>query len=226
MKTTIGMDLHKHQLNTEVLDEKGEAKERREIPTKCRRQIAEYFGSYGREAEVAVESMGFYQWFGDLVRPQVGGLHLADPAGVWALRKMVRHRHGMALSPAGERPSLRWSLRQSVWAAIRSSRQAGSIYSRFSQRAGAKKAAIALAGKLRFYACRKNTPFHWPDGSPGATTEKPGFEFRQTGEFGGRCLRGAFGSPSMKNSTVLVRVKAVLLPRIYQQVGPTRSRGK
>lgn len=145
MKTTIGVDLHKHQLNTVVLDERGAVKERRELSTKCRRQIAEYFGSYGREAEVAVESVGFYQWFWDLVRPQVGGLHLADPAGVRAhagrkaktdrndalllatllrderlpmayvprepvraLREMVRHRHSIARSLAGERRSLRW----------------------------------------------------------------------------------------------------------------------
>jgi len=84
MKTTIGVDLHKSSLNTVVLDEHGQIKERREIATKCRRQIAEYFGSYGLEAQVAVESVGFYQWFWDLVRPQVGALHLADPAGVRA----------------------------------------------------------------------------------------------------------------------------------------------
>ena len=145
IETTIGVDLHKHQLNTAVLDEGGRILERRELATRCRKQIAEYFGSYGGRAQVAVESVGFCQWFWDLVRPQVGALHLADPAGVRAhagrkaktdrndalllatllrdqrlpmayvprepvrqLREMVRHRHSLAKTLAGERRSLRW----------------------------------------------------------------------------------------------------------------------
>lgn len=84
MKTTIGVDLHKERMTCVVLDEQGSVLERREIATKCRKQVADYFGSYGLHAKVAVESVGFYQWFWDLVRPQVGRLCLADPAGVRA----------------------------------------------------------------------------------------------------------------------------------------------
>lgn len=84
IQTTIGVDLHKCRLNTVVLDQDGRIVERREMATKCRRQIGEYFGSYGDRAQVAVESVGFYQWFWDLVHPRVGALHLADPAGVRA----------------------------------------------------------------------------------------------------------------------------------------------
>jgi transposase len=84
MKTTIGVDLHKCSLTTTVLDEAGKVIERKDIPTKCRNQIQEYFGSYGTSCQVVVESVGFYQWFWDLVRPQVGKLVLADPAGVKA----------------------------------------------------------------------------------------------------------------------------------------------
>jgi transposase len=82
--TSIGVDLHKHQLNTVVLDEKGELIQRREFSTKCRNQIREYFGSFGPHCQVAVESVGFYQWFWQLVHPQVGRMVLADPAGVRA----------------------------------------------------------------------------------------------------------------------------------------------
>lgn len=84
MKTTIGVDLHKCSLTTMVLDEQGKVLERKDISTKCRNEILEYFGSYGASCQVAVESVGFYQWFWDLVRPQVGKLVLADPAGVKA----------------------------------------------------------------------------------------------------------------------------------------------
>jgi transposase len=81
---TIGVDLHKCSLTTMVLDEDGSILERKDIPTKCRNQIREYFGSYGLQCQVAVESVGFYQWFWDLVRPEVGKLVLADPASLKA----------------------------------------------------------------------------------------------------------------------------------------------
>lgn len=336
---TIGVDLHKVRLNTVVLDALGRVVERREICTKCREQIGKYFGSYGASAQVAVESVGFYQWFWELVKPRVGKLVLADPAGVRAfvgrkaktdrndalllaellrdnrlpmayvpneavraLRDLVRHRHSVARSLARERrslrwlalknnlpgpaiftsdraqkwilaneakfspanrlaarqrldqivaleralwqveqammaavdadatlrhrvsllvtipgvgkitavtiltetgeitrfdnidqlgayaglvprvsqsgdsvhhghiskqgpPILRWVLQQAAWTAIRSSPKARAIFTRISKRAGAKKAATALARKILGYAwsvCRRNTPFHWP----------------------------------------------------------------
>jgi transposase len=76
------VDLHKDSLTAVVLDKDGRAIERRVLPTKCRQQVAEYFATYGTSAEVAVESVGFYQWFWDLVGPRVGRLYLADAAGV------------------------------------------------------------------------------------------------------------------------------------------------
>jgi hypothetical protein len=82
IETTIGVDLPKCQLNTAVLAEGGRLVERRVMDTKCRKKIAKYFGSYEGRAQVAVESVGFYQWFWDLVRPQLAVLHWADPAGV------------------------------------------------------------------------------------------------------------------------------------------------
>jgi transposase len=83
---SIGVDLHKCSLTAVVLDEQGQLIEKKEIPTKCRNQIQEYFASYGASCQVAVESVGFYQWFWDLVRPLVGKLVLADPAALAAFR--------------------------------------------------------------------------------------------------------------------------------------------
>ena len=79
---TIGVDLHKYQMTLVVLDEQGVVIRREQLPTKCRNQIREWFASYGTDCQVAVESVGFYQWFWDLVQPVVGKLVLADPAGV------------------------------------------------------------------------------------------------------------------------------------------------
>jgi transposase len=81
---TIGVDLHKASLTATVLDSLGAVVERKDIPTKCRRQIAAYFASHGPDVQVAVESVGFYQWFWDTVKPTVRLLRLADPAGVRA----------------------------------------------------------------------------------------------------------------------------------------------
>ena len=81
---TIGVDLHKTSLTATVLDSAGSVIERKDIPTKCRRRIADYFGSHGPDVQVAVESVGFYHWFWDTLSPKVRRLHLADPAGVRA----------------------------------------------------------------------------------------------------------------------------------------------
>lgn len=81
---TIGVDLHKASLTATVLDSTGAILERKEIATKCRRQIGDYFASHGPGVQVAVESVGFYHWFWDTVRPKVQVLRLADAAGVRA----------------------------------------------------------------------------------------------------------------------------------------------
>jgi transposase len=81
---TIGVDLHKASLTATVLDSAGAVVERKDISTKCRRQIADYFASHGPNVQVAVESVGFYHWFWDTVKPNVRILRLADPAGVRA----------------------------------------------------------------------------------------------------------------------------------------------
>jgi transposase len=83
---TIGVDLHKDQMTLAVLDEQGAVIRREQLPTKCRNKVREWFASYGTDCQVAVESVGFYQWFWDLLQPVVGKLVLADPAGLKPLR--------------------------------------------------------------------------------------------------------------------------------------------
>ena len=97
--TTIGVDLHKDSLTTMVLDDHGTILERRDLPTKCRHQIRDYFASFGPHCQVAVESVGFYYWFWELLHPHVHRLVLADPAGVRAHagRKAKTDRHDALL---------------------------------------------------------------------------------------------------------------------------------
>jgi len=97
--TTIGVDLHKDSLTAVVLDAQGTLLQRRDIPTKCRLQIQQFFASSPPPTQVAVESVGFYLWFWNLVRPHVHRLVLADPAGVRAHagRKAKTDRHDALL---------------------------------------------------------------------------------------------------------------------------------
>jgi len=83
---TIGVDLHKDSLTVVALDESGQCERREKIATKCRGRIVEFFASYGPQCQVAVESVGFYAWFWDLVQPLVGRMVLANAAAVKKLR--------------------------------------------------------------------------------------------------------------------------------------------
>jgi transposase len=83
---TIGVDLHKDSMTLVVLDEQAAVIRRDQLRTKCRNQIREWFASYGTDCQVAVESVGFYQWFWDLLQPVVGKLVLADPAALKPFR--------------------------------------------------------------------------------------------------------------------------------------------
>ncbi|NUN92257.1 MAG: IS110 family transposase [Verrucomicrobiae bacterium] len=79
---TIGVDLHACSLTATAFDDQGEVVERRDIPTKCRRQAAACFASSGSSCQVTVESVGFSQWFWNDTRSHVDKFVLTDPAGV------------------------------------------------------------------------------------------------------------------------------------------------
>ena len=81
---SIGGDLHKDSMAIVVLDTNGVLAERENISTRCKNKVREFFSSYGLQSQVTVESVGFYQWFWELVRPVVGKMYLADPTGVRA----------------------------------------------------------------------------------------------------------------------------------------------
>lgn len=67
-----------------VLDSNGQLVERKTLATKCKNTIKAYFSAYGLQCQVAFESVGFYQWFWELLKPVVGKLYLADPVGIRA----------------------------------------------------------------------------------------------------------------------------------------------
>lgn len=60
---TVGVDLHKDSMTLVVLDDQGSLVERDRLPTQCRNPIQDWFASRGPPSQVAVESVGFDQWF-------------------------------------------------------------------------------------------------------------------------------------------------------------------
>ena len=87
MKTIVfvGIDLHKDSLTVCIMNRRGQVKFHT-IPTKCKNSITRFFIELGRKHKVvaAVESVGFYHWFWDLVEPLVAQLILADASKVRA----------------------------------------------------------------------------------------------------------------------------------------------
>ncbi len=69
---SIGVDLHKDSMTIAVLDSNAKLVEKKKISTRCKNKVHEYFSSYGLQCQVAVESVGFYQWFWELVEPLSG----------------------------------------------------------------------------------------------------------------------------------------------------------
>lgn len=82
----LGNDLHRDTVVLHGVTEHGEIVVRETLSTKCKNLIRERFQELSHRYRVvaAVESVGFYQWFFDLVQPLVAELHLADASQVRA----------------------------------------------------------------------------------------------------------------------------------------------
>lgn len=81
----VGVDLHKESITICVMSRNGKTRFL-VIPTKCKNKVAATFKDLSRQycVHAAVESVGFYHWFWDLVEPLVDTLVLADASQVRA----------------------------------------------------------------------------------------------------------------------------------------------
>jgi transposase len=76
----IGVDLHKDSMTVVGCNEKGEIFVKERIPCKCIGKIEEFFSQRQLQpCSVAVEAIGFYHWFFDLLEGKVEKLILANP---------------------------------------------------------------------------------------------------------------------------------------------------
>lgn len=90
----VGIDLHKDTLTACVYCTCCGEIRFQKLSCKCRKQIAEFFGSLLRPHVVAIEAVGFYRWLWEMLEPLVDKLVLADATQARALagRRMKTDR--------------------------------------------------------------------------------------------------------------------------------------
>ena len=91
---SVGIDLHKDTLTACVYCSCCGEIRFQKIACRCRKQIAEFFGSLPRPHVVAIEAVGFYRWLWEMLEPLVERLVLADATQARALagRRMKTDR--------------------------------------------------------------------------------------------------------------------------------------
>lgn len=91
---SVGIDLHKETLTVCVYCSCCGEIRFQKLVCRCRKQIAEFFGSLPRPHVVAIEAVGFYRWLWEMLEPLVDKLVLADAAQARALagRRMKTDR--------------------------------------------------------------------------------------------------------------------------------------
>jgi transposase len=74
----IGVDLHKHTVTLVAVATDGTALAKLTINTRCREKIAAWLLALPRPSHLAVETVGFVEWFIDNFRPCVDRIDIAD----------------------------------------------------------------------------------------------------------------------------------------------------
>ena len=87
----IGVDLHKNTVTLAAVRPDGSLIDRVKIPTKCRDRIASWLLTRPRPSHLAVEAVGFVEWFIDDYRPCVDRMDIADATELANRRGKRRH---------------------------------------------------------------------------------------------------------------------------------------
>ena len=74
----IGVDLHKETVTLVAVDPRGQLLARLKIHTKCVGKIETWLIALPRPSRLAVEAVGFVEWFIDRFRPRVDRIDIAD----------------------------------------------------------------------------------------------------------------------------------------------------
>jgi transposase len=87
----IGVDLHKNTVTLAAVKPDGTLSDRVKIPTKCRDRIANWLLTRPRPSHMAVEAVGFVEWFIDDYRGCVDRIDIADATELANRRGKRRH---------------------------------------------------------------------------------------------------------------------------------------
>ena len=82
----VGIDLHTTSLTLTAIGARGDAFERRGIPTHCTGLLKQFILSLPRPVCVGIESMGSFYWLWDFLQPRVDHLVLLDALDLSKLR--------------------------------------------------------------------------------------------------------------------------------------------
>lgn len=82
----VGVDLHKTTVSLAAVDPDGEVRERLKCPTKCVDKIAAWLDGLPQPVWMAVEAVGFIEWFIDRFRDRVARCDIADATELKHLR--------------------------------------------------------------------------------------------------------------------------------------------
>lgn len=85
-ETFVGVDLHKSTVTLVAVDGDGEVIAKQKIATKCVDKIAEWLNALPKPVWMAVEAVGFIEWFIDRFREQVARCDIADATELKHLR--------------------------------------------------------------------------------------------------------------------------------------------
>ena len=77
-RSYIGVDLHKTTVTLVAVAPNGTEIARLTINTKCREKIKAWLAALPKPAHLAVESVGFAEWFIEYFRPCVDHIDIAD----------------------------------------------------------------------------------------------------------------------------------------------------
>jgi len=96
--TFVGVDLHKSSVTLAAVDRDGGIVSRLTCSTKCVDKLANWIDALPKPVWLAVEAVGFVEWFIDRFRNEVERLDIADAAQLKSLRSKRRPVPGFANS--------------------------------------------------------------------------------------------------------------------------------
>lgn len=161
----VGVDLHKSTVSLHAVDPAGKTIAALTCHTRCVDRIEQWLAALPRPSRLAVEAVGFVEWFIDRFRPCVDRMDIADAtelasrrgkrrktdrkdaADIAARQESAGRTQSGHITKAGS-PTLRWAVCKAAVTLCRSDARQEAIRQRLIQRTGKPKANVAMGRRL------------------------------------------------------------------------------